>query len=170
MIEEDVKQKKFEKKFNIIVVVTIILLIFSYIAYRSYHTKILPFQSITLNCIMDGKQLFPKDGGAELAPIVKFPRVFKIKFGFWDGEFLEGGEVLIKNHFLEKKIFGYQHVSDSLKIEPTYIPPWLPEGDAPGRSMWFIFPLMFDGRSDLWIDYFMPDDDYDAHYNCKEIK
>ena len=170
LTEEDIKQKKFNKKFYIIVVLTLIFLIASYIGYRSYHTKILPFQSITLNCVMDGKQLFPEDGGAELAPIVKFPRVFKIKFGFWDGEFLEGGEVLIKNHFLEKKIFGYQHVSDSLKIEPIYIPPWLPEGDAPGRSMWFIFPLMLDGRSDLWIDYFMPDDDYDAHYECNEVK
>jgi len=170
LTEEDIKQKKFEKKFNIIVVLTLIFLIASYIGYRSYHTKILPFQSITLECTMKGRQLFPSSGGAELAPIVKFPRVFKIKFGFWDGEFLEGGEVLIKNHFLEKKIFGYQHVRDSLKIEPTYIPPSLPEGDAPGRSMWFIFPLMLDGRSDLWIDYFMPDDDYDAHYECNEVK
>ena len=155
---------------NLVIPVVIIILVLSYVGYRSYHTKILPFQSITLNCVMNGKQLFPEDGGLELAPIVKFPRVFKIKFGFFDGEFLEGGDVLIKNDFLEKKIFGYQHWGDSLKIEPTYTPPWIPEGDPPGNSMWFIFPLMFDGRPDLWISYFKPDGEYDAHYNCKEVK
>jgi hypothetical protein len=118
---------------------------------------------------MDGKQLFPEDGGVKYAPIVKFPKVFKIKFGFFDGEFLEGGEVLIKNHFLEKKVFGYQYASESLIIQPTYIPPWIPEGDPPGNSMWFIFPIEIGNkRSDLWIDYFYPDD-YDAHYRCEEI-
>jgi len=165
MIEEDVKQKKFEKKLNIIVVVTIILLIFSYIAYRSYHTKILPFQSITLNCVMDGKQLFPEDGGAELAPIVKFPRVFKIKFGFFDGEFLEGGDVLIKNHFLEKKTFGYQHHGSTLIIEPTYMPNWIKEGDPPGNSMQLQF--WRKERDIMLIDYFYPGD-FDAIYNCEK--
>ena len=167
MTEEDVKQKKFEKKFNITVVVTIILLIFSYIAYRSYHTKILPFQSITLNCVMDGSQRFPESGGAKYAPIVRFPKVFKIKFGFWDGEFLEGGEVLIKNDFLEKKTFGYQYYGSMLIIQPTYMPDWIKEGDPPGNSM----QLQFFGkeRHMMWIDYFYPGD-YDAIYYCEEIK
>lgn len=170
MTEEDIKQKKFDKKFNIIVVLTLIFLIASYIGYRSYHTKILPFQSITLECSMKGRQLFPASGGAELAPIVRLPKVFKIRFGFWDGEFLEGGDVLIKNDFLEKKIFGYQHWGTTLVIQPAYRPDWIEEGYPPGNTMFFIFPLMLDGRSDLWIDYFMPDDDYDAHYECNEVK
>ena len=75
--------KKLLSKYpNTIIILFITLLILFFVGKRSYNTKILPFQSITLNCVMDGKQLFPKDGGAELAPIVKFPRVFKIKFGY----------------------------------------------------------------------------------------
>jgi len=163
--------KKLLSKYpNTIIILFITLLILFFVGKRSYNTKILPFQSITLNCVMYGKQLFPEGGGVKYAPIVKFPKVFKIKFGFSDGEFLEGGEVLIKNHFLEKKVFGYQYASESLIIQPTYIPPWIPEGDAPGNTMWFIFPIGIDNkRSNLWIDYFYPDD-YDANYKCEEIK
>ena len=89
MINEEANNKK-----NIIIFLLIIIfLITSYIGYRSYHTKILPFQSITLECTMKGRQLFPSSGGAKYAPIVRLPKVFKIRFGFWDGEFLEGGDV-----------------------------------------------------------------------------
>ena len=162
-------RKLLNKYPNTIIILSIVLLILFIVGKRSYNTKILPFQSITLNCVIDGKQLYPEDGGAKFAPIVKFPKVFKIKFGLFDGEFLEGGEVLIKNHFLEKKVFGYQYASESLLIEPTYIPPWLPEGEAPGRSMLFIFPIDPDNkRTQLWIAYFYPDD-YDAFYRCTEI-
>jgi len=169
LTEEDIKQKKFNKKFYIIVVLTLIFLIASYIGYRSYHTKILPFQSITLECTMKGIQLFPSSGGAKYAPIVRLPKVFKIRFGFRDGEFLEGGDVLIKNDFLEKKIFGYQYVRTTIEIRPSYQPDWLKEGYPPGNTMFFIFPLSFGERNTLWIDYFYPDD-YDAQYNCEEIK
>ena len=159
-----------------IFILLIALLILFVVGKRSYNTKILPFQSITLNCKINGEQLFPKDGkGAKYAPIVKFPKVFKIKFGFYDGEFLEGGEVLIENHFLKKKKFGYQYAGNSLIIQPTYMPPWIPSYDPPGNSMYFIFPLNFKKREDLWIDYFWmmglgSVDDYDAHYECDKIK
>ena len=168
-----VNQNINNKKYTFIFALILIFLIASYIGYRSYHTKILPFQKIILECKMKGKQLFPPGGGAKYAPIVRLPKVFKIKFGFWDGEFLEGGEVLIKKHFLKKKIYGYQHAGKSLLIQPTYRPPWLLEGEAPGNSMWFEFPLIFNERSELWIDYFLVTGsirDYDAFYKCKELK
>ena len=80
---------------------------------------------------------------------------------------------MIKKHFLKKKIFGYQHAGKSLIIQPTYMPPWLLEGEAPGNSMLFIFPLVFNERSQLWINYFWVTGsirDYDAYYKCKELK
>ncbi|MDC0250437.1 hypothetical protein OAK18_03415 [Candidatus Pelagibacter sp.] len=171
MINEEANNKKY----TIIFLLIIIFLITSYIGYRSYHTKILPFQKIILECEMEGKQLFPSSGGAKYAPIVRFPKVFKIKFGFWDGEFLEGGDVLIKKHFLKNKIFGYQHSGKSLIIKPTYMPPWLLEGEPTGNSMWFEFPLVFNERPQLWLDYFWMGglgeiNDYDAFYKCKEFK
>lgn len=162
-----------KNKINIAIIFIFVFLVLSYVTYRSYHTKILPFQSITLECSIKGRQLFPSGGGAKYAPIVKFPKVFKIKFGFWDGEFLEGGDVLIKKHFLKKKIFGYQHRGKSLIIQPTYMPPWILEGDPPGNSMLFVFPLVSNERPELRIDYFLVTgsiNDYDAFYNCKKLK
>jgi|TARA_B110000483_G_C17827771_1_gene401545 hypothetical protein len=161
-------KKIFNKYPNTTVILFITLLILFYVGKRSYNTKILPFQSITINCIMDGKQRFPKNGGVKYAPIVRFPKVFKIKFGFWDGEFLEGGEVLIKNDFLEQKTFGYQYYSSSLNIEPTYMPDWIKDGEPPGNSMNLTFPNVFGKREILFIDYFYPGD-YDAIYDCKEL-
>ena len=84
----------------------ITLIILSYIGYISFHTKILPFQSITLNCVMDGRQKFTHRKSSDYAPVVYFPKVYKIKFGFIDGEFIEGGDFLIQNNFLKKKVFG----------------------------------------------------------------
>ena len=161
-------KKVFNKYPNTIVILFITLLILFYVSKRSYNTKILPFQSITINCIMDGKQRFPKNGGVKYAPIVRFPKVFKIKFGFWDGEFLEGGEALIKNDFLERKTFGYQYYSSSLNIELTYMPDWIKDGWPPGNSMNLTFPNVFGKRELLFVDYFYRGD-YDAVYNCKEL-
>ena len=96
----------------------IILTILSYIGYISFHTKILPFQSITLNCVMDGRQKFTYRKSSDYAPVVYFPKVYKIKFGFIDGEFIEGGDFLIQNNFLKKKVFGYQRAGYSLLIQP----------------------------------------------------
>ena len=169
MTDKDIKQKRFEKKFNIISVLILILSILYYVGNRSYHTRILPFQSFTLICEMSGKQRFPSSGGAKYAPIVKFPKIFKIRFGFWDGEFLEGGEILIKKDFLEKKTFGYQYSGHMLIIEPIYMPDWIKEGDPPGNSM----QLKFVGGKGkelgtMFIDYFYPED-YDAIYKCDDL-
>ena len=97
--------KIFENRFNLIIILVLILIISFPVINRSYHTKILPFQSFTLICEINGKQKFPSNGGVKYAPIVKFPKIFKIKFGFWEGEFIQGGEVLIKKDFLKKKNF-----------------------------------------------------------------
>ena len=158
--------KIFENRFNLIFILVLILIISFLVGNRSYHTKILPFQSFTLICEMNGKQKFPPNGGVKYAPIVKFPKIFKIKFGFWDGEFIQGGDVLIKKDFFKKKTFGYQYSGHMLIIEPTYKPDWIKDGDPPGNSM----QLQFVGGkgkelSTMLIDYFYPGD-YDAIYKC----
>ena len=70
-------EKKSSRKSLIIGTLIFILLTSYFVLKRSYHTKILPFQSITLNCIMNGTQNFPSQG-AKYAPIVKLPKVFKV--------------------------------------------------------------------------------------------
>ena len=165
-------EKKSSRKSLIIGTLIFVLLTSYFVLKRSYHTKILPFQSITLNCVMNGVQSFPKDGGAKYAPIVILPKVFKIKFNYSDGEFIEGGDILIEKHFLKKKKFGYQYYkNDTILIQPTYMPPWIGEYDAPGDTMYFLFTYDFNKRDTLWISYFAGSgiDDYDAHYNCENV-
>ena len=169
-------KKLYEKYPNFTVLFIIIIIVFIYRGYRSYHTKILPFQNLTLNCTMVGKQLYTYKKGEKFQPVVILPSVFKIKFGFFDGEFIEGGDVLIKNHFLNKKIFGYQYKENWLLIQPSYNPPWLKEGEASGNTMYFYFPLSFkNSRDRLLIEYFSlsldaPLGEYDATYKCEKTK
>lgn len=152
----------------------ITLIILSYIGYISFHTKILPFQSITLNCVMDGRQKFTHRKSSDYAPVVYFPKVYKIKFGFIDGEFIEGGDFLIQNNFLKKKVFGYQRAGYSLLIQPSYMPPWKNDYEAPGQRMYFIFPLSSKNlRNTLIIEYLASPHvigEYDAIYKCVETK
>ena len=172
------KEKKSSRKNSIISILIFILLVSYVVLKRSYHTKILPFQSITLNCVMDRAQLFhPNQRPTKYSPgIVKLPKVFKIKFGYYDGKFIEGGDVLIENHFLKKKGFGYQYTKfDSILIQPTYKPPWMGPEDQQGDLMLFILPLnhLSKKREDIWIDWNWMSGmgvikDYDAHYNCED--
>lgn len=164
---------------GILVILISILLVFLFILFflakRSYHTKILPFQNIILKCKMNGAQLFPKNGGGIYSPVIVLPKIFKIKFGFLDGEFLDGGGILKKNFFIKKNKFGYQYNnSGTILIKPTYSPPWLKEHDPRGSLMLFLFPLDFDTRQNLWIDYFWMGGSgslksYDAHYRCEKV-
>jgi hypothetical protein len=171
------KEKKSSRKRFIIGFLIFILLLSYLVLKRSYHTKILPFQSITLNCVMNGTQNFPSRGG-KYAPIVRLPKIFKIKFGYMDGEFIDGGNTLIENNFLKKKEFGYQYTKyDSILIKPTYTPSWIGPNDPPGDHMVFIFPLNHfnNKREDIWVDYYWMAGmgeikDYDAHYECEYIK
>ena len=154
----------------------IFILLSSYLVLkRSYHTKILPFQSIILNCVINGTQKFPSRGG-KYGPIVKLPKVFKVKFGYRTVEFIEGGDVLIEKNFLDrKKDIGYQYTkSDSILIKPTYSPPWIGLNDPPGDLMLFIFPYnhLNNKRESIWVDYYWNSGlgeikDYDAHYKCE---
>ena len=170
--KRELENKSSRKRF--IIGFLIFILSISYLVLkRSYHTKILPFQSITLNCVMSGVQLFPSDGGAKYAPIVILPKVFKIKFNYSDGEFIEGGDILIEKHFLKQNKFGYQYSKYStILIQPAYMPPWIGEYDAPGDTMYFLFTYDYNKRDTLWISYFAGSgiDDYDAHYNCENIE
>ena len=164
-----------------LIVVFFFLFLISYLVLkRSYHTKILPFQSVTLNCVMNGAQNFPSSG-SKYAPIVKLPKIFKIKFGYGDGEFIKGENVLIENYFLKKKTFGYQYSknSNSIFIQPTYTPSWIGPNDPPGELMLFIFPLnpFNQKREDIWVDYVWRGggsmrliEDYDAHYKCENVE
>ena len=171
-------EKKSSRK-NLIIGILIFVLLTSYfVLKRSYHIRILPFQSITLNCVMSGVQLFPSDGGVKYAPIVKLPKVFKVKFGYSTAEFIEGGDVLIEKHFLNrKKDIGYQYTKyDSILIQPTYMPSWIGPNDPPGDQMVFIFPLndFNKKREDIWVDYYWRGGmgnikDYDAHYECENV-
>ena len=166
-------EKKSSRKSLIIGTLIFVLLTSYFVLKRSYHTKILPFQSITLNCVMSGVQLFPSDGGTKYAPIVKLPKVFKIKFGYSKAEFIEGGDILIEKYFLNRnKNIGYHYTKNgTIMIEPTYMPPWLGEEEAPGNTMYFWFTYDFHKRDTLWISYFagLGIDDYDAHYNCENV-
>ena len=170
-------EKKSSRKSLIIGTLIFVLLTSYFVLKRSYHTKILPFQSITLNCIMNGTQNFPSQG-AKYAPIVKLPKVFKVKFGYSTAEFIEGGDVLIEKHFLNrKKDIGYHYTKyDQIEIQPTYMPPWIGPNDPPGDQMVFIFPLndFSKKREDIWVDYYWMGGmgnikDYDAHYECENV-
>ena len=166
-------EKKSSRKSLIIGTLIFVLLTSYFVLKRSYHTKILPFQSITLNCVMNGVQSFPKDGGGKYAPIVILPKVFKVKFGYSKAEFIEGGDILIEKYFLNRnKNIGYHYTKNgTIMIEPTYMPPWLGEEEAPGNTMYFWFTYDFHKRDTLWISYFagLGIDDYDAHYNCENV-
>ena len=172
-------EKKSSRKSLIIGTLIFVLLTSYFVLKRSYHTKILPFQSITLNCVMSGVQLFPSDGGTKYAPIVKLPKVFKIKFGYSKAEFIEGGDILIEKYFLNRnKNVGYHYSKFStIKIRPTYMPPWIGPNDPPGDQMVFIFPLTHfnNKREDIWVDYYSMAGmgeikDFDAHYNCENVE
>ena len=149
-----------EKKFNIAVLILFLLPFFYMFGSRAYDTQLLPFQSTSIQCDMDGKQKF-LSSYAKYAPKLTFPRSFKMKFKFIDGEYLRESD---KFPLLDNDKFGYQAVNGQYIIKPSY--------NKWGDSYWIILTKGFEGIINYaYIDYMTTDHygDYDAIYNCREI-
>ena len=149
-----------EHKLEFIVLGVFLLPFIFFFSLRIYNTGIFPFQSISVECQMNGRQTY-LSSYTELVPRLTFPRNFKIKFGWHDAEYIEGSS---KFPFLDKDKFGYQVIGSQFLIQPTYN-----EYDEQYR---IIFTRDFNNFSFTYIDYitFHHDKDFDAFYDCEEIK
>ena len=76
-------------KYNKIIPLAIIIVIICYFGYRILNTKILPFQTVTLNCKMEGSQNFPTgELPPKSIPIIEFPYKLSIELNFFTGRFI----------------------------------------------------------------------------------
>ena len=154
------EKNKSINKFNIVILL-IFLLPFLYIfGLRIYNTEQLPFQSASIQCDMNGKQKF-LNSYAKYAPKLTFPKSFKMKFKFFDGEYLEGSD---KFPLLNNDKFGYQAIDGQYIIKPSY--------NEFGDTYWIILTKGFQGFINYaYVDYLSIDHhgDYDAVYKCEEI-
>ena len=109
---------------------------------------------------MNGRQTY-LSSYTELVPRLTFPRNFKIKFWWHDAEYIEGSS---KFPFLDEDKFGYQAIKGQFLIQPAYN-----EYDEVYR---IVFPDGLDFIDYAIVDYitFNHDKDFDAFYDCEEIK
>ena len=149
-----------EHKLEVIVLGVFLLPFIFFFSLRIYNTGIFPFQSKSVECQMNGRQTY-LSSYTELVPRLNFPKNFKIKFGWSDAEYIKGSS---KFPFLDVDKFGYQAIKGQFLIQPTYN-----EYDEQYR---IIFHNDFKYISDAYIDYitFWHDKDFDAFYDCEEIK
>lgn len=91
VIESDILKRKLSKLFKFS---TVFILIFLFYSYKTYQTKLLPFQTLTLECSKDSNQsLFKK----------YYPSNIKISLNYFSfGNFIDSGE------FLNNKRFNYE--------------------------------------------------------------
>lgn len=90
-IEGDILKRKLSKLLKISIISFIIFLTYSY---KTYQTKLLPFQTLTLECSKDFNQSFFKK---------YYPSNIKINLNYFSfGNFIDSGE------FLNNKRFNYE--------------------------------------------------------------
>ena len=155
-----VKKLILEHKLGFIVLGVLLLSFIFFFSLRIYKTGIFPFQSKSIECQMDGRQTY-LSSYTELVPRLTFPRNFKIKFGWLDAEYIKGSS---KFPFLDYDKFGYQVIGSSFIIRPTF--------NEYNEQYHIVFSNDFKYISFAYIDYitFWHDKDYDAFYDCEEIK
>lgn len=91
VIEGDILKRKLSKLLKISIILFIIFLTYSY---KTYQTKLLPFQTLTLECSKDSNQSFFKK---------YYPSNIKINLNYFSfGNFIDSGE------FLNNKRFNYE--------------------------------------------------------------
>ena len=148
------------KKLNIIIILIFLFPFLYFFGFRAYNIGKLPFQSVSIQCDMKGKQKFI-NAYTKYVPKLTFPKSFKIKFKFFDGEYLQESK---RFPFLDNNEFGYQAVKGQYIIKPSY--------NEYGDTYWIIFTKSFQGTINFaYIDYMTMGhyEDYDAFYDCRQI-
>jgi energy-coupling factor transporter transmembrane protein EcfT len=91
VIESEILKRKLSKLFKFS---TVFILIFLFYSYKTYQTKLLPFQTLTLECSKDFNQSFFKK---------YYPSNVKISLNYFSfGNFIDSGE------FLNNKLVNYE--------------------------------------------------------------